>query len=49
MLDIAAVLDNVKESLEVTLTQQLRQSMFFLRLAQPEFPPRLLADVGKAS
>jgi hypothetical protein len=33
MLNVAAVLDDLKESLQVALTQQLRQPTFFLRLA----------------
>jgi len=45
---VAAVLDDPKESLEVSLTQQLRQSMFFLGFAQAQFSPRLLADVEEA-
>jgi hypothetical protein len=37
MLDVTAVLDGLKESLQVALTQQLRQPMFFLRLRRPSF------------
>jgi hypothetical protein len=48
MLDVAAALDDPKESVEATLTQQLWQPMFFLGLAQAQFAPHLLADVEKA-
>ena len=45
MLDIAALFDDLKESFQVTFTEQLRQAMFPLRFAQAQFPSRLLADV----
>src|SRR5215831_7507520 len=48
MLDVAALLDNLKKSLQVALTQQLRQPAFSLGLAQAQFPPDLLADVEEA-
>jgi hypothetical protein len=48
VLDVAAVLDDPEESLEVTLTQQLRQPVFSLELVQAQFAPRLLADVEEA-
>jgi len=48
MLDVAAVLDDPEESLEVALAQQLWQPMFFLGLAQAQFAARLLADIEEA-
>src|SRR5215831_3579709 len=48
MLDIAAFLNDLKESLQVALTQQLCQPPFSLPLAQAQFPPGLLADVEEA-
>jgi hypothetical protein len=48
MLDVAAVLNNPEEPLEVALAQQLRQPVFFPGLAQAKFAACLLADVEEA-
>jgi hypothetical protein len=48
VLNIAAVLNDPEESLEVTFTQRLRQPMFALGLVQAQFAPRLLAEVEEA-
>src|SRR3954454_22162616 len=47
VLEIAALLDDAEEALEVGLRQQLGQLAFRLGLAQAELPPRLLADVDE--
>ncbi len=47
VLEVAALLDDTEETLEVGLWQQLGQLAFLLGLAQAELPPRLLADVDE--
>jgi hypothetical protein len=47
VLEVAALLDDAEEPLEVGLRQQPRQLALRLGLAQAELPPRLLADVDE--
>src|SRR3954463_3281144 len=47
VLQVAALLDDAKESFEVGLRQQLGERALLLGLAQAQFPPGLLADVDE--
>jgi hypothetical protein len=47
MLEVTALLDDTKESLEIGFRQELGQLAFCLRLAQAKFPSGLLADVDE--